>query len=207
MQEVAMDARFNHDAESHPVLIPPAYGLRDVALETYTGEGPVSYWNAYVAVTQMGGHGSFDDPRLGIHIVQEPDLVEPELAPLRAYQFSLRKPAAPADIVRSAAARGRAVFNGVGRCASCHVPPLYTDINRGILHDPAETGMSPAYADRTATRKYRTTPLRGLIRHAPYVHDGSAQTLQEVVDHYDATLGLKLSTDQKRDLVEFLKTL
>jgi len=201
------DPRFNIDGKSTPLVIPPAYGLARVAKATYTADGPISYWNQYVAVTQMGGHGSFDDPRLGIHIVQEPDLVEPKLAPLRAYQFSLRKPAAPADIVRSAAARGRAVFNGAGQCASCHVPPLYTDINRGILHDPAETGMSPAYADRTATHKYRTTPLRGLIHHPPYFHDGSAQTLEDVVDHYDATLGLKLSTEQKKDLVEFLKTL
>ena len=43
-----------------PVVIPPAYGLQGVALETVTGDGPISYWNNYVAVTQMGGHGSFE---------------------------------------------------------------------------------------------------------------------------------------------------
>ena len=66
------DARFNQDTESFPVLIPPAYGLRDVALETYTGEGPVSYWNAYVAVTQMGARGNFKDERLGLDIRHSP---------------------------------------------------------------------------------------------------------------------------------------
>ena len=67
------DAYLSHDGESSTVQLPPAYGLRDVALETYTGEGPVWYWNAYVAVTQMHGSGSFSDPRLGIEIVREPD--------------------------------------------------------------------------------------------------------------------------------------
>jgi hypothetical protein len=202
------DPRFNIDGLNTPLVIPPAYGLADVAKETFTADGPVSYWNRYVAVTQMGGHGSFDDPRLGIHIDQQPDLVEPKLAPLREYQFSLPKPVVPKGAVdRGAAARGRAVFYGAAKCASCHVPPLYTDINRGVLHDPAETGMDPAYANRTATKKYRTTPLRGLVHHAPYFHDGSAATLAEVVDHYQAVLRLKLTAQQKRDLVEFLKSL
>src|SRR5262245_57109680 len=49
---------------SIPVVIPPAYGLRGVGFETYTGDGPISYWNNYVGVSQMGGHGSFTDPRL-----------------------------------------------------------------------------------------------------------------------------------------------
>src|SRR5262245_40397403 len=89
------DARYNQDKESRPVRLPPAYGLRDVALETYTGEGPISYWNSYVAVTQMGGHGNFKDDRLGLNIVQEPDRVTPMLPALREYQFSLNPPAPP----------------------------------------------------------------------------------------------------------------
>jgi hypothetical protein len=201
------DPRFNIDGKNTPLVIPPAYGLRRVAKETFTAEGPVSYWNAYVAVTQMGGHGSFDDPRLGIRITQEPDLVTPKLAPLREYQFSLPKPGAPDGLDRKAVARGRVIFNTVGKCATCHTEPAYTDVNRGILHNPAETGMDGAYAARTATKKYRTTPLRGLIHHAPYFHDGSAATLDDVVDHYDAALRLKLKAEQKKELVEFLKSL
>jgi cytochrome c peroxidase len=76
-----------------------------------------------------------------------------------------------------------------------------------VLHDPAETGMDPAYADRTATGKYRTTPLRALWQHAPYFHDGSAPDLPAVVDHYDQHFNLNLTDDQKADLVEFLKSL
>ena len=202
------DPRFNIDGLSTPLVLPPAYGLAGVEKETYTAEGPVSYWNKYVAVTQMGGHGSFSDPRLGIHIVQTPDLVQRKLGPLRDYQFSLAKPAPPAgSFDPTAAARGKALFNGAAGCATCHVPPLYTDVNLGVLHDPAETGMDAAYANRTTTKKYRTTPLRGLATHAPYFHDGSAATLDDVVDHYDGVRRLGLNGDQKRDLVEFLKSL
>jgi mono/diheme cytochrome c family protein len=202
------DPRFNIDGLSTPLVLPPVYGLDGVRKETYTAEGPVSYWNKYVAVTQMGGQGSFTDPRLGIHIVQTPDLVQRKLGPLRDYQLSLPKPVPAADSHGpAAAARGKVLFKTTAKCATCHVPPLYTDVNRGILHEPAETGMDPAYAMRTTTRRYRTTPLRGLATHAPYFHDGSAQTLDDVVDHYNAVLRLGLTANQRRDLIEFLKSL
>ena len=81
------------------------------------------------------------------------------------------------------------------------MPPLYTDINLGVLHAPAETGMDPAYANRTTTKRYRTTPLRGLVSHPPYFHDGSAQTLGEVVDHYAEVLPLTLTAEQRHDLI------
>ena len=67
--------------------------------------------------------------------------------------------------------------------------------------------MDPAYAARTATGRYRTTPLRGLWQHPPYFHDGSAPDLPAVVEHYDQWFGLDLSAAQKADLVEFLKSL
>jgi mono/diheme cytochrome c family protein len=205
------DPRFNIDGLNTPLVLPPAFGLRDVDKETYTGEGPISYWNAYVAVTQMGGRGNFSDPRLGengINIVHDPDLVTPKLDALRAYQFSLETPPPPPDSFDAAAAkRGKRLFNGGARCANCHIPPLYTDVNLGILHDAEETGMDPAYAERTTTGKYRTTPLRALWQHPPYFHDGSAATLQDVVEHYDAVLNLRLTAAEQRDLVEFLKSL
>jgi cytochrome c553 len=203
------DAEFNRDGRNSPVVIPPALGLRGVALETYTAEGPVSYWNDYVAVTQMHGHGSFSDPALGIDIQQTPDRVTPVLPVLRAYQLSLTTPPPPAGSFDPAAAeRGRAVFNSAGRCASCHLPAMaFTDVNLGILHDPAETGMDPVRASRLKNHKYRTTPLRALLQHAPYFHDGSAKTLADVVEHYDRALGLGLSDAQKADLVEYLRSL
>src|SRR6266480_262119 len=203
------DAEFNRDGINSPVVIPPALGLRDVALETYTGEGPVSYWNAYVAVTQMHGHGSFSDPGLGIDIQQTPDRVTPVLPVLRAYQLSLSASPPPAGSFDPAAAeRGKVVFTSTGRCASCHLPTMaFTDVNLGVLHDPSETGMDPVRASRLKNHQYRTTPLRALVQHPPYFHDGSAATLADVVEHYNRVLGLGLSDAQKADLVEYLKSL
>jgi mono/diheme cytochrome c family protein len=201
------DAYFNHDGLSDPTVIPPAYGLRDVPLETFTGEGEVSYWNAYVAVTQMGGQGSFSDPRLGIDIEADPDLVTPKLEALRAYQFSLDAPSPPAgSFDEHAATRGEKVFRGAGECSGCHDGVALTDA-ADRLHAPEETGSDPVLAERATTGLYRTTPLRGVWQHPPYFHDGSAATLDEVVEHYDGHLALELSQEQKRDLVEYLKSL
>ena len=200
------DARFNQDKESRPVLLPPAYGLRDVALETYTGEGPISYWNAYVAVTQMGGHGNFKDERLGLDIKQEPDRVTPMLPALRDYQFSLPPPAPPAGSFDAvAAARGKALFEGQAGCAVCHSGPSFSDAPR--LHTAAEVGMEPNEARRSATDMYRTTPLRGAWQHPPYFHDGSAATLLNVVEHYDQVMQLQLSAPQRADLAQYLRSL
>jgi processive rubber oxygenase RoxA-like protein len=208
------DPRFNHDGINLPVVIPPAYGLKGVGFETFTGDGPISYWNAYVAVTEMGGHGSFEDPRLGIHVEQTPDLVTPKLPALLRYQLSLETPPPPAgSYAGPAARRGRALFKGKARCETCHEGRARTDVLSGrdrdvpLLHDPSETGMEPVYASRSATKRYRTTPLRGLWQHPPYFHDGSAPDLAAVVDHYDRFFGLGLSGEEKRDLVEFLKSL
>jgi hypothetical protein len=200
------DPRFNFDGKSTPLVLPPALGLAEVQNETYTAEGPISYWNSYVAVTQMHGQGNFDDPRLGVHIVQEPDLVTPKLAALRAYQHSLaRLPAPGASYDRGAARRGKAVFDA--SCARCHTSDTLTDNNAGVLHAPSETGMDSAYAARTTVKKYRATPLRSLWQHAPYFHDGSARTLGDVVEHYDRVLGLRLGRGRKHDLEQYLRSL
>lgn len=200
------DARFNQDKESHPVLLPPAYGLRDVALETYTGEGPISYWNAYVAVTQMGAHGNFKDDRLGLDIRQEPDRVTPMLPALREYQFSIDPPKPPAgSFDAAAAARGKVLFEGQARCAGCHTGPSFSDAPK--LHAAAEIGMEPNEARRSATDMYRTTPLRGAWQHPPYFHDGSAATLLNVVEHYDQVLQLQLSPSQRADIAEYVRSL
>src|SRR5688500_3192910 len=200
------DPRYNHDGKSTPLVLPPAYGLAQITNETYTAEGPISYWNAYVAVTQMGGQGNFSDPRLGIDVKHSPDLVSSKLPALRAYQHSLPVPPPPAGSVDAAGAeRGRSVFDRT--CASCHVGGSGTDNNDGKLHAPSETGMDGAYAARTANKAYRTTPLRALWQHAPYFHDGSAATLADVVAHYNRVRSLGLTTDQQRDLVEYLKSL
>ena len=202
------------NSPSLPVVLPPIYGLKGVGFETYTADGPISYWNSYVGVGQMGGQGSFSDPRLELSITQEPDLVTSKLPALLEYQLSLRTPAPPeGSFDRNAAKRGRQLFRDAAGCAACHQAPAYTDVLSGpdesvpVLHDPAETDMDPAYAARTATGRYRTTPLRGLWQHPPYFHDGSAPDLLAVVEHYDQWFGLDLDAAQKADLVEFLKSL
>lgn len=199
------DPRFNIDGLNTPLVLPPAYGLRLIKNETYTGDGPVSYWNAYVAVTQMGGQGNFSDPRLGINVTHTPDLVTPQLPALRAYQLSLDAPAPPAGSYDAiAAARGSVTFRR--DCQGCHVGVTRTDNNSGKLHAPEETGMDGAYAARTVNKAYRTTPLRGLWQHPPYFHDGSAASLADVVSHYDTTLQLELTAAEQSDLVEYLKS-
>ncbi len=202
----AYDPRFNFDGKSMPLTLPPAHGLAQVQNETYTAEGPISYWNAYVAVTQMHGRGNFSDPRLGVNIVQEPDMVTPKLPALRAYQHLIAAPPTPgASYDRGAARRGKVVFDAA--CASCHVNGTLTDNNNGVLHAPSETGMDPGYAERTTQKRYRTTPLRALWQHAPYFHDGSAKTLKDVINHYVRVRGLQLSGRQKRDLEHYLRSL
>lgn len=200
------------NSPSLPIVLPPIYGLKGVGFETFSGDGPISYWNSYVGVGQMGGQGTFVDPRIGLSITQTPDLVTPKLPALLSYQLSLQTPEAPAgSFDREAAKRGKHLFSGEARCVGCHQLPNYTDVLGGrtmpFLHDPTEVGTDPAYAARTATGKYRTTPLRGLWQHPPYFHDGSAADLRAVVDHYDDRFKLGLTAAQKADLIEFLKTI
>jgi mono/diheme cytochrome c family protein len=202
------DPRFNIDGRSTPIVIPPAYGLRDVPSATFTGDGDVRYWNNYVAVTQMGGQGNFVDERIGVsRTLPEgtPDLVRPNLDALRDYQLSLAAPTPPAGSFDSAAAqRGRAVFEGAGRCSTCHQGERRTQEQ---LHAPSAIGQDGAYASRTATKQYRTTPLRGLFQHPPYFHDGSARSLDAVVDHYVRQMALNLTPGQRSDLIEYLKSI
>jgi hypothetical protein len=207
------------NSPSLPIVIPPIYDLKGVGFETFTADGTISYWNAYVGVGQMGGQGNFSDPRIGLTISHTPDLVTPKLPALLAYQLSLRAPKpARGSYAADAAERGKDVFRNQARCASCHRGPTLTDVLKNVfrgrdgetqpfLHDPANVGQDPRYAQRTATGQYRTTPLRGLQQHPPYFHDGSAPTLAAVVDHYVKLFGLTLTAGQKADLVEYLKSL
>ncbi len=200
------DPRYNQDGKNTPLVLPPAYGLAHIKNETYTAEGPISYWNAYVAVTQMGGQGNFSDKRLNIDVKHSPDMVTAKLPALRAYQHSIAAPKPPASSFdATAAARGKVTFDRT--CATCHVGGNGTDNDSGKLHPPGDTGMDGAYAMRTANKAYRTTPLRGLWQHPPYFHDGSAATLGDVVKHYDKVRSLNLSKAQQADLVEYLKSL
>ena len=206
------DPRFNVDGLSQPVLIPPAYGLEGIHRITYTGDGEdLAYWNRYVAVVEMGGQGSFVEPRLNLDIRNgSEDLVSAKLSALQAYQLSLAPPAPPAgSFDAAAAARGKSLFDGRAGCASCHSGPLLTDANER-LHPPADSVAepeTPSYAARSATREYRSTPLRGAWQHPPYFHNGAATTLEDAVRLYDTRLGLQLGDAEIADLVEYLKSL
>ena len=206
------DPRFNLDGLSKPVVIPPAYGLAGVDSITFTGDGDdIAYWNRYVSVTQMGGQGSFADPRIGVSVTHgTQDLVSSKLPALQAYQLSLAAPRPPAGSFDAAAAeRGRLLFNGAGTCASCHSGATFTDANTR-LHPPADSMAepeSPSYAARSATKMYRTSPLRGAWQHAPYFHDGSAATPEAVVETYNSRRGLGLSAQEIQDLAQYLRSL
>ena len=94
-------------------------------------------------------------------------------------------------------------------CASCHTGTLFTDANTKLhpkLDSMAEP-ETPSYADRSATKQYRTSPLAGVWQHPPYFHDGSAATLADVVNLYNTKRSLGLTDAQKADLVEYLKSL
>ncbi len=123
------------NSPSLPIVIPPIYGLKGVGFETFSADGPISYWNSYVGVGQMGGHGSFSDARLGLFITQTPDLVTPKLPALLAYQLSLRIPEPPAgSLDRKAVERGKRLFRGDAGCATCHRGPQ--------LHGRAERNLA-----------------------------------------------------------------
>ena len=220
--ELFLDGKaFRPDGKTAATLIPPAFGLAGVDGHTFTGWGSVTYWNAFVANLEMHGQGRFWDPRLNDPVKfpiaarngfgdvrSDHDLITPKLASLQLYQLAIPAPTPPAGSFDAAAAgRGKAVFTAAG-CATCHVPPLYTEPgwNR---HTPEEIGIDSFQADRSPDGHYRTTPLKGLWSHSKggYYHDGRFATLRDVVDHYDGHFGLHLSEAQKGDLVEFLKSL
>lgn len=213
---------FRPDGKSAATVLPAAFGLAGVNLHTYSGWGSVTYWNAYVAVTQMHGKGTFFDPRLndkkkfpiavkaGLHNVRNnPDLVTPKLAALHYYQLSIPAPKPPAGSFDQAAAkRGEGVFNGAAKCSTCHVPPIFTEPGWS-MHSAKEIGIDDFQSERSPDEMYRTTPLGGLFtrQKGGFYHDGRFATLQAVVDHYSRVLDLKLSPDQTRDLIEYLKSL
>jgi mono/diheme cytochrome c family protein len=211
---------FRPDGKQAGTLIPPAFGLAGVNLHTWTGFGSVPYWNAYVAATEMHGSGAFFDGRLDDkdqypvsaksgagNTRGTPDRSTGKLAALHIYQLSIPAPKAPAGSYdKTAFERGKMIFNGPAKCATCHVPPLFTEPGNN-LHAPSEVGVDSFQADRSPTHMYRTAPLAGLWTHQKggFYHDGRFATLLDVVTHYDAHLKLNLSNQDKSDLVEYLK--
>jgi mono/diheme cytochrome c family protein len=213
---------FRPDGKSAATVLPAAFGLAGVHLHTYTGWGSVTYWNAYVANTQMVGQGTFFDPRLKNQnqypvgaaagfgdLRHRPDLVTEKLAALHFYQLAIPAPTPPKGFFnKEAASRGKELFNGKATCANCHVPPLFTEPG-WALHAPEEIGIDSFQADRSPDKRYRTTPLRGLFTRMKggFYHDGRFATLEDVVKHYKSVLNFNLTEAEQSDLVEYLKSL
>jgi mono/diheme cytochrome c family protein len=225
--ELFLDGKaFQPDGKtSAATLLPPAFGLRGVNLHTWTGWGSITQWNAFVANLEMHGVGHYTDERLDDankfpvaarahmgHTVPPAgatDQITDKLGALEFYQLALDAPTPPAgSFDAAAAARGKTVFEGAAKCATCHVPPLYTDAGWN-MHSNTEIGIDDFQASRAPDGKYRTSPLRGLFAHSKggFYHDGRFATLADVVSHYDSALSLGLSSAQQSDLVEYLKSL
>ncbi len=210
------------DGKRACTLIPPAFGMAGVNLHTWTGFGSVPYWNAYVAATELHGSGTFFDARFNNkeqypvaarsgsgNTRGTPDRSTSKLPALHFYQLALSAPKPPkGSFNEAAAARGKAVFEGKARCATCHVPPIFTEPGHN-LHAPSEVCVDAFQADRSPTRMYRTAPLGGLWSHQKggFFHDGRFATLGDLIDHYNNCLNLGLTEQEKLDVIEYLKSL
>jgi cytochrome c peroxidase len=104
--------------------------------------------------------------------------------------------------------RGQEIFAGKAKCAVCHPAPYYTD---NLMHNlKTERFFKPVtIAGRTAAGDgpIKTFPLRGIKDSPPYLHDGRLLTLDDTVEFFNLVLGLKLTTQEKADLVAFMKCL
>jgi mono/diheme cytochrome c family protein len=214
------------DGKSGATMMPSAFGLAGVNQHTWTGGwGTVTYWNAYVANTQMYGKGTFLDSRLDNaqqypvaakagwgRKRDNPDLITAKLPALHFYQLAMPRLKAPAGSYNAEAARrGQVLFTGTAKCSSCHVPPIFTEPGYN-LHKAEEIGIDDFQANRGPERRYVTTPLRALfdmqkIHKGGFYHDGRFATLADVVEHYNGFFKLGLSAQQKDDLIEYLKSL
>ena len=229
---------FRPDGKSAATVLPAAFGLAGVNLATYTGWGSVTYWNAYVANTQMHGQGVFFEPRIkgkpekktvagredtakthGSFPVgekagfddkrDEDDQVTQKLAALHFYQLAIPAPKPPKSFFdEKAAKRGQEIFAGKAECATCHVPPLFTEPGWS-MHTPEEICIDGFQASRSPDGMYRTTPLGGLFAKAKggFYHDGRFANLDDVVDHYQQCKSLGLTDAEKKDLVQYLRSL
>lgn len=224
--EVFMDGQaFRPDGKPAATLIPPAFGLAGVSINTWTGWGSVTYWNALVATLEMHGKGRFWDPRLNDatqfpiaakfkfgnlnqDMSPDDDRVTSKLAGLHAYQLSLTAPRLPAQPFNFSAERGDKLFSGKAQCNNCHAEPLWTEPGWN-MHKGADVCIDDFQANRSPGKGYRTAPLGGLYTHQKggFYHDGRFATLLDVVEHYNGCLSLGLTAEEKNDLIAYLLTL
>lgn len=222
--ELNLDGKaFRPDGKPAATLIPEAFGHAGNNNHTWTGGwGDVTYWNAYVANLELSGKGNFYDERfndakkypvaakLGFgNKRNSPDLVTDKLAALQFYQLAMPAPKAPDSIYnKEAAQRGMTLFSGKAKCAGCHVPPLFTEPGWNT-HKPSDIGIDDFQSNRSPDKTYVTQGLKGLWTHMKggFYHDGRFATLMDVVIHYNDFKKLGLNEGEKKDLVEYLKSL
>ena len=234
--ELFLDGKaFRPDGRSGATLIPNALGLAGYNQHTWGGGwGTVTYWNALVANLEMHGKGTFIDPRLDNaaqfpiaarngfgHVRTDPDedQITSKLPALHFYQLAIPapKPRPGVDFDVEAAARGDAFFSGKATCNNCHVEPLWTEPGWNV-HKPEEIGVDSFQADRAPDKTYKTMNLAGIFirerglfmqeaHKGRFYHDGRFATLRDVVEHYDTVFNLGLTDQEKRDLVEYVKSL
>jgi hypothetical protein len=221
--ELILDGKaFRPDGKSAATLLPAAFGLAGVNLHTYTGWGSVTHWNAFVSNLEMHGQGTFWDPRLNDtntfplaakkgygNMRTTNDVITSKLAALHFYQLSIPAPRPPStNFNADASARGQTLFTAKAGCATCHVPPLFTEPGWN-MHTPAEIGIDDFQANRSPDKRYRTTPLKGLFAREKggFYHDGRFATYADVVNHYNEHFSLGLTAEERADLVEYLKSL
>jgi cytochrome c peroxidase len=104
--------------------------------------------------------------------------------------------------------RGQELFFGKAQCATCHVPPYYTD---NLMHNlRTERFYKPRLINgrmASADGPIKTFPLRGIKDSPPYLHDGRLLTLDDTVEFFNVILELKLNDQEKKDVVAFLRAL
>jgi cytochrome c peroxidase len=112
------------------------------------------------------------------------------------------KKATPAEL------RGQVVFFGKGQCSVCHIAPYYTD---NLMHNlQTERFFKPVMINNMMAigdGSIKTFPLRGIKDSPPYMHDGRLLTLEDTVEFFNLILSTKLTTQEKQDLVAFMRTL
>lgn len=126
----------------------------------------------------------------------------PPAPKLNIYGMLDTKKASEAEI------RGQDLFFGKARCSFCHQPPYYTD---NLMHNlKTERFFKPQMFNgrmASADGPIKTFPLRGIKDSPPYLHDGRLLTLEDTVEFFNLILELRLTKQEKEDLVSFLRAL
>jgi cytochrome c peroxidase len=146
---------------------------------------------------------------------QSPETTAGQAAAITAYLETLEPPRTDFDrgTLSPAARRGEELFVGKGACAACHVGPLLTDnglhntLTPELSDDDTDTGAADSGRLEGA---FNTPQLRDLRNTAPYMHNGSLETLRDVVEFYDlrsSIAPLQLTQDEIADLVAYLESL